>query len=147
MEILKLPSSINCLGCANLRRFPNGWNKGLCFMCFPRVIDKPNSDININDVLKMLFTRKGSFLRCDIRIINFLKKHMEVNHFPKLSKPIPKGYMINIGKNHYEDHNLVTGEVSKYYEGCIMIIEPSANDPDNDVPLAVLHLDRNFNIV
>jgi hypothetical protein len=147
MEILKLPSSINCLGCVNLRQYPNGWNKGLCFMCFPRVINEPNSDININDVLKMLFTIKSAFLQCDHRIINFLKKNLETYHFPKLSKTIPKGYMLNIGKNHYEDHNLVTGEVRKYYEGCIMILEPRANDPENDVPIAIFHLDRNFNII
>lgn len=147
MEILKLPSSINCLGCANLRQYPNGWNKGLCFMCFPRSIDNRECDININDVLKMLFTIKSAFLRCDIKIINFLKKHLETYYFPKLSKTIPKGYMLNIGKNHYQDHNLVTGEVSKYFEGCIMILEPGANDPDNDVPMAIFHLDRNFNII
>ena len=147
MDIIKLTPSINCLGCANLKRYPNGWTKGLCFMCFPRSIDDRECDINIKDVLKMLFTRKGAFLRCDIKIITFLKKHLETNHFPKLSKTIPSGYMLNIGRNHYEDHNLVTGDVSKYYEGCIMILEPGANDSDNDIPLAVFHLDRNFNIV
>ena len=77
----------------------------------------------------------------------FLRKELEDNYFKRLSKPIPKGYMLNIGKNHYEDHNLVTGESTKYWRGCIMVLEPGANDPDNDVPLAVFHLDKNFNIV
>tara|TARA_A100001388_G_scaffold24933_1_gene16137 strand:+ start:482 stop:832 length:351 start_codon:yes stop_codon:yes gene_type:complete len=116
-------------------------------MCFPRSIDNRDCEINFNDILKMLFTRKNSFLRCDQKIIDFLRKELEDNYFKRLSKPIPKGYMLNIGKNHYEDHNLVTGESTKYWRGCIMVLEPGANDPDNDVPLAVFHLDKNFNIV
>jgi len=147
MSTLKLNSSINCLGCDVMRQYPNGFRTGLCFMCFPRSIDNRNCEINFNDILKMLFTRKNSFLRCDQKIIDFLRKELEDNYFKRLSKPIPKGYMLNIGKNHYEDHNLVTGESTKYWRGCIMVIEPGANDADNDVPLAVFHLDKNFNIV
>ena len=147
MSTLKLNPSITCLGCDGMRQYPNGFRSGLCFMCFPRSIDNPSAQINFNDILKMLFTRKNSFLRCDQKIINFLRKELEETYFPRLPKAIPKGYMLNIGKNHYEDHNLVTGEVRKYSLGCIMILEPGANDPDNDTPMAVFHLDENFNIV
>lgn len=147
MSTLKLNPSITCLGCDGMRQYPNGFRTGLCFMCFPRIIDNPGAEINLNDILKMLFTRKNSFLRCDQKIINFLKKELEETYFPRLPKAIPKGYMLNIGKNHYEDHNLVNGKIRKYSLGCIMILEPGANDPDNDTPMAVFHLDENFNIV
>jgi hypothetical protein len=146
MATLKLNPSISCLGCDGMKQYPNGFRSGLCFMCFPRSIDNRDCEINFNDILKMLFTRKNSFLRCDQKIINFLKKELEDTYFPRLPKAIPKGYMLNIGKNHYEDHNL-TGKVIKYSLGCIMILEPGANDPDNDTPMAVFHLDENFNIV
>ena len=110
--------------------------------------DDRECDININDILKMLFTRKGAFLRCDQTLIDFLKNHLETHHFPKLSKTIPRGYMLNIGKNHYNDYNAETGEmIGKHWEGCIMIFDPGANDPDNDIPIEVFHLDNNFNIV
>lgn len=147
MSTLKLNPSITCLGCDGMRQYPNGFRTGLCFMCFPRIIDNPGAEINLNDILKMLFTRKNSFLRCDQKIINFLKKELEETYFPRLPKAIPKRYMLNIGKNHYEDHNLVNGKIRKYSLGCIMILEPGANDPDNDTPMAVFHLDENFNIV
>ena len=96
METLTLGTSLNCLGCANMKQYPNGWRKGLCLWCFPRMVDDRDCDININDILKMLFTRKGAFLRCDQKIIDFLKNHLETHHFPKLSKTIPRGYMLNI---------------------------------------------------
>ena len=147
MSTLKLNASITCLGCKGMKQYPNGFRSGLCFMCFPRSIDNRGCEINFNDILKMLFTRKNSFLRCDEKIINFLRKELEDTYFPRLPKAIPKGYMLNIGKNHYEDHNLVTGEVSKYSQGCIMILEPGSNDSDTDVPIAVFHLDENFNIL
>ena len=147
MATLKLEPSITCLGCSKMQQYPNGFRTGLCFMCFPRSIDNRYSEINLNDILKMLFTRNGSFLRCDQKIIDFLRKELETNYFKHLSKIIPKGYMLNIGKNHYEDHNLVTGDVRKYFRGCIMILEPGANDPDTDIPLATFHLDENFDII
>ena len=95
----------------------------------------------------MLFTRENSFLNCDQKIINFLRKELEDTYFKHLSKIISKGYMLNIGKNHYEDYNITTGEVSKYMRGCIMILESGSNDPDNDIPMYTFHLDKHFNIV
>ena len=95
----------------------------------------------------MLFTRKHAWYRCDAKIINFLRSELENNYFKSLPNAIPKGYLLNIGKNHYEDRNLETGEVTKYFNGCIMILEPGANDPDNDVPLATFHFDRNYNLL
>jgi hypothetical protein len=147
MAILTLNPSINCLGCSGMKQYPNGFRSGLCFMCFPRSIDNRDCKITLNDILKMLFTRKNSFLRCDQKIIDFLRKELEANYFNRLSKIIPKGYMLNIGKNHYEDHNLVTGNVHKYFRGCIMILEPGAHDPDNNIPLATFHLNENFDII
>ena len=147
METLKLYKSLNCLGCANLQRLPYGWNKGLCFMCFPRSIDEPNSDININDVLKMLFTRKGTFLRCHDRIINFLKSHLEKYHFPKLSKTIPKGYQLNIENEKYSDYNSSGQLISESWNAIIMILEPHARDPMNDIPIATFNVGRDFNIL
>ena len=147
MSTLKLNPSITCLGCDGLRQYPNGFKSGLCFMCFPRSIDNRECEINLNDILKMLFTRKNSFLKCDQKIINFLRKELEDTYFPSLPKAIPKGYLLNIGKNHYEEHNLETGNLRKYSEGCIMILEPGAHDPDNDIPIVVFHLDEHFNIV
>ena len=147
METLKLYKSLNCLGCANLDRLPNGWNKGLCFMCFPRSIDEPNSDININDVLKMLFTRKGTFLRCHDRIINFLKNHLEKHHFPKLSKIIPKGYQLNIENEKYSDYNSSGKLIGESWNAIIMILEPHARDPMNDIPIATFNVGRDFNIL
>jgi hypothetical protein len=147
MFTLKLNSSITCLGCQNMRQYPNGFRSGLCFMCFPRSVDNRDCEINLNDILKMLFTRKNSFLKCDQKIIDFLRKELETNYFKRLPNSIPKGYQLNIGKNHYEDHNLVTGNVRKYSEGCIMILEPGANDSDNDIPLATFHLNEAFKII
>tara|TARA_B100000575_G_C22798561_1_gene471574 strand:- start:95 stop:538 length:444 start_codon:yes stop_codon:yes gene_type:complete len=147
MSTLKLNASITCLGCNGMKQYPNGFRTGLCFGCFPRSIDNRDCEINFNDILKMLFTRKNSFLQCDQKIINFLRKELENNYFKHIPESIPKGYMLNIGKNHYEDYNLVTKTSRKYWEGCIMILEPGANDPDNDIPLAVFHVDENFNIV
>ncbi len=144
---LTLKPSINCLGCNGMRQYPNGFRTGLCFMCFPRSIDNRECKINFKDILQMLFTRKTSFLRCDQKIIDFLRKELEETYFKRLDNEIPKGYMLNIGKNHYEDHNLVTGASKKYWRGCIMILEPGARDPDNDIPLATFHLDENFNIM
>ncbi len=146
MSYLKLEPSITCLGCDGMRQYPNGFRTGLCFMCFPRSIDNRDCKINFNDILKMLFTRKTSFIRCDQRIIDFVRKELENTYFKRLDISIPKGYILNIGKNHYEDHNLVTGDIRKYSKGCIMILEPGANDPDNDIPMAVFHLDENYNI-
>ena len=130
-----------------MQQYPSGFRTGLCFMCFPRSVDNRDSKINLNDVLKMLFTRKSSFLRCEQKIIDFLRKELEENYFNRLTKSIPKGYMLNIGKNHYDNYNLETGEVVKTWQGCIMILEPGASDPDNDIPLAVFHIDDNFNII
>ncbi len=147
MSTLKLNPSITCLGCNGMKQYPNGFRTGLCFMCFPRSIDNRDCEINFNDILKMLFTRKNSFLQCDQKIINFLRKELETNYFNRIPESIPKGYMFNIGKDHYEDHNLVTKTSRKYWEGYIMILEPGSNDSDNDIPLAVFHVDENFNIV
>ncbi len=145
MDTLTLYKSLNCLGCANLQRYPQGWNKGLCFMCFPRAIDEPTSDININDVLKMLFTRKGTFLRCHDRIINFLKNHLEKHHFPKLSKTIPKRYQLNIENEKYSDYNSSGELIGESWNAIIMILEPGANNPD--IPIATFNVGRDFNIV
>ena len=71
---LKLNSSITCMGCQNIRQYPNGFRSGLCFMCFPRSVDNRDCEINLNDILKMLFTRKNSFLNRDQKIIDFLRK-------------------------------------------------------------------------
>ena len=147
MATLTLESSITCLGCKTMQQYPSGFRTGLCFMCFPRSIDNRDAEINLNDVLKMLFTRKSSFLRCEQKIIDFLRRELEENYFKELKKTIPKGYMLNIGKNHYDNYNLETGEVSKTWQGCIMILEPGACDPDYDIPLAIFHLDSNFNII
>lgn len=147
MFTLKLNSSITCMGCQNMQQYPSGFRSGLCFMCFPRSVDNRDCEINLNDILKMLFTRKNSFLKCDQKIIDFLRKELETNYFKRLPNSIPKGYQLNIGKNNYEDHNLVTGNVRKYSEGCIMILEPGANDPDNDIPLATFHLNEAFKII
>ena len=147
MATLILESSITCQGCKAMRQYPSGFRSGLCFMCFPRSVDNRDSKINLNDVIKMLFTRKSSFLRCEQKIIDFLRQELEEKYFKRLTKAIPKGYMLNIGKNHYDNYNLETGEVVKTWQGCIMILEPGAHDPDNDTPMAVFHLDENFNIV
>ena len=147
MATLTLGPAITCMGCEGMRQYPNGSRSGLCFMCFPRSIDNHDCKITFKDVIKMLFTRKNAWYRCDQKIINFLRSELENNYFKRLPKAIPKGYQLNIGKNHYEDRDLVTGEVTKYFNGCIMILEPGANDPDNDVPLATFHFDRNYNLL
>jgi hypothetical protein len=147
MATLTLESSITCQGCKAMQQYPSGFRAGLCFMCFPRSIDNRDAKINLNDVLKMFFTIKSSFPRCEQKIIYFLRKELEENYFKGLTKTIPKGYMLNIGKNQYDNYNLETGKVSKSWQGCIMILEPGASDPDNDIPLATFHLDNNFNII
>ena len=147
MATLTLGSAITCMGCEGMRQYPNGFRSGLCFMCFPRSIDNPDCKITFKDVLQMIFTRPTTWYRCDHKIINFVRSELENNYFKRLSTAIPKGYMLNVGKNHYEDHNLETGEITKYFHGCIMILAPGSNDPDNDVPLATFHFDRNYNIL
>lgn len=147
MATLTLNPSITCMGCQGLKQYPNGFRSGLCFMCFPRSIDNRDCKITFKDVLQMIFTRPAAWYRCDRKIINFVRSELEKTYFKRLPEAIPKGYMLNIGKNHYEDHNLVTGKVTKYFNGCIMILAPGSNDPDNDVPLATFHFDRNYNIM
>ena len=116
-------------------------------MCFPRAIEEPNSDININDVLKMLFTRRGTFLRCHDRIINFLKSHLEKHHFPKLSKTIPKGYQLNIENEKYSNYNTSGELISESWNAIIMILAPHASDSINDIPIATFNVSRDFNIL
>ena len=147
MATLTLNSAITCLGCQGLKQYPNGFRTGLCFMCFPRSIDNRDCEINFKDVLQMFFTRPASWYRCDQKIIDFVRSELEKNYFKRLPNAIPKGYLLNIGKNHYQDHNVVTGEITKYFHGCIMILAPGSNDPDNDVPLATFHFDRNYDIL
>ena len=147
MATLTLNSAITCLGCQVLKQYPNGFRKGLCFMCFPRSIDNRDCEINFKDVLQMFFTRPAAWYRCHDKIINFVRSELEKNYFKRLPDAIPKGYLLNIGKNHYEDFDAVTGEITKYFHGCIMILAPDSNDPDNDVPLATCHFDRNYDIL
>ena len=144
--ILNHEHTVTCLGCKGMTQYPNGFRKGLCFFCFPKSIDDREADIEITDIIKMLFTR-NTFLKCDDQIINFLKSELETNHFPKLSRTIPKGYQLNIGKHHYDNFNANTGKlISKTWKGVIMILEPWACDPDTDVPIATFNIDDDFNI-
>jgi len=147
MATLTLGPAITCMGCKGMKQYPNGFRSGLCFMCFPRSIDNQDCKITFKDVLQMIFTQPAAWYRCDDKIITFIRSELEKNYFKRLAKDIPKGYMLNVGKNHYEDRNLVTGKVTKYFNGCIMILAPGSNDPDNDVPLATFHFDRNYDIM
>ena len=147
MATLTLGPAITCMGCEGMKQYPNGFRSGLCFMCFPRSIDNRDCKITFKDVLQMIFTRPAAWYRCDQKIITFIRSELEKNNFKRLAKDIPKGYMLNVGKNNYEDRNLVTGKVTKYFNGCIMILAPGSNDPDNDVPLATFHFDRNYDVM
>lgn len=147
MATLTLEPAVTCMGCEGMKQYPNGFRSGLCFMCFPRSIDNRDCKITFKDVLKMIFTRPATWYRCDQKIINFVRSELEKNYFKSLPEAIPSGYMLNVGKNHYEDHNLETGDITRYFHGCIMILAPGSNDPDTDVPLATFHFDRNYNIL
>tara|TARA_E500000331_G_scaffold46844_1_gene39472 strand:- start:275 stop:718 length:444 start_codon:yes stop_codon:yes gene_type:complete len=147
MATLTLEPAVTCMGCEGMKQYPNGFRSGLCFMCFPRSIENHDCKITFKDVLKMIFTRPATWYRCDQKIINFVRSELEKNYFKSLPEAIPSGYMLNVGKNHYEDHNLETGDITRYFHGCIMILAPGSNDPDTDVPLATFHFDRNYNIL
>tara|TARA_Y100000590_G_scaffold179768_1_gene204922 strand:- start:17037 stop:17483 length:447 start_codon:yes stop_codon:yes gene_type:complete len=144
---LQLGTASTCLGCKQITQYPNGFRKGVCGLCFPRSLDDKTCDITLNDIVKMLFTREGSFLRCDQRIINYLRKALEIYNFPKLSKSIPKGYQLNIENEKYSDYNSAGELIGETWDARIMILEPNACDPINDIPIATFNVDRNFNIL
>ena len=143
--ILNHKHTVTCLGCKGMKQYPNGFRKGLCFFCFPKSIDDREADIEITDIIKMLFTR-NTFLKCDDQIINFLKSELETNHFPKLPSTIPKGYQLNIENEKYSDYNSAGELIGGTWDARIMIFEPNARNPGTDIPIATFNVDRNFNI-
>jgi hypothetical protein len=143
--ILNHKHTVTCLGCKGMKQYPNGFRKGLCFFCFPKSIDDREADIEITDIIKMLFTR-NTFLKCDNQIINFLKSELETNHFPKLTRTIPKGYQLNIENEKYSDYNSAGELIGGTWGARIMIFEPNARNPGTDIPIATFNVDRNFNI-
>ena len=72
---------------------------------------------------------------------------MEKHHFPKLSKTIPKGYQLNIENEKYSDYNSSGELISETWNAIIMILEPHARDPMNDIPIATFNVGRDFNIL
>ena len=72
---------------------------------------------------------------------------METYHFPKLSKAIPKGYQLNIENDKYSDYNSSGELISETWNAIIMILEPHARDPMNDIPIATFNVGRDFNIL